>query len=123
VEYLTRTGAPPAFFEMATPANPNANKRRIAYVEMMDKLGFEPNVVSVQGQGWAFEEIGRNGALEVLTSGRLNSNSVCAAMTGLRSVFCRHATRWECASEGGRIAHCVSPPMTTTLSRGLPAPR
>jgi DNA-binding LacI/PurR family transcriptional regulator len=45
VEYLTRTGAPPAFFEMATPANPNANKRRIAYIEMMDRLGFDPNVV------------------------------------------------------------------------------
>jgi transcriptional regulator with XRE-family HTH domain len=43
--------APPAFFEMATPANPNANKRRIAYVEMMDKLGYEPNVVSVRGAG------------------------------------------------------------------------
>lgn len=76
VEYLTRIGPPPAFFEMRTPANPNANKRRLAYIDMMDKLGFEPDVVSVEGQGWAFEEIGRNGALEVLTSGRLSRKAV-----------------------------------------------
>jgi DNA-binding LacI/PurR family transcriptional regulator len=76
VEYLTRIGPAPTFFEMRTPANPNANKRRLAYIDMMDKLGFEPDVVSVEGQGWAFEEIGRNGALEVLTSGRLSRKAV-----------------------------------------------
>lgn len=54
------------FFEMTTPANPNANKRRAAYLEMMDKLGFEPHVVKVEGEGWAFEEIGRQGALRIL---------------------------------------------------------
>jgi DNA-binding LacI/PurR family transcriptional regulator len=67
VEYLARTGPPPCFFEMATPANPNANKRRLAYLEMMDSLGFEPNVVSIEGEGWAFEEIGRKGAHEILS--------------------------------------------------------
>ena len=39
VEYLTRTGEPPCFFEMRTPPNPNANKRRHAYIEMMEASG------------------------------------------------------------------------------------
>lgn len=76
VEYLTRTGEPPSFFEMKTPANPNANKRRIAYIQMMERLGFEPNVIKVEGQGWAFEEIGRQGALKLLESGTLPTNAI-----------------------------------------------
>ena len=35
VEYLTRTGEPPCFVEMRTPANPNAHSRRRAYLDMM----------------------------------------------------------------------------------------
>ena len=76
VDYLTRTGAPPCFFEMLTPANPNANKRRTAYYKMMDKLGFEPQVFSVEGAGWAFEEIGREGALRILDDGGFSTDTV-----------------------------------------------
>lgn len=76
VEYLCRTGEPPCFFEMATPANPNANKRRAAYIEIMDRLGFEPRVVKVEGEGWAFEEIGRQGTFSVLDKGGFPSGTV-----------------------------------------------
>lgn len=76
VEYMTRTGEPPSFFEMKTPANPNANKRRIAYLEMMNRLGFEPHVISVEGEGWQFEEIGRAGALKMLEKGGLPTNAI-----------------------------------------------
>ena len=76
VEYLTRTGEPPCFFEMKTPANPNANKRRLAYIEMMDRLGFEPHIVPIKGSGWAFEEIGRQGALKALKEGAFATNTV-----------------------------------------------
>lgn len=76
VDYLTRTGEPPVFFEMKTPANPNANKRRIAYFTMMEQLGFTPRVYSVEGTGWAFEEIGRNGARDILDSGGFSTNTV-----------------------------------------------
>jgi DNA-binding LacI/PurR family transcriptional regulator len=76
VEYLTRTGEPPSFFEMRTPANPNANKRRVAYVQMMERLGFEPHVIRVEGEGWAFEEIGRRGALKMLEERALPTNAV-----------------------------------------------
>lgn len=76
VEYLNRTGEPPCFFEMRTPANPNANKRRNAYLEMMDRLGLEPHVIKIEGEGWAFEEIGRQGALRYLETGGFPSNTV-----------------------------------------------
>jgi DNA-binding LacI/PurR family transcriptional regulator len=61
VDYLCRTGAPPSFFEMKHPANPNANKRRHAYLAKMEELGHRPEVLSVEGEGWGFEEIGRKG--------------------------------------------------------------
>lgn len=57
VDYLTRTGEPPCFFEMP-PVNPNANKRREAYSQSMERLGFEPQVIQVNGSGWDFEKIG-----------------------------------------------------------------
>ena len=76
VEYLTRTGEPPAFFEMRTPANPNANKRRLAYLEMMERLGFEPHVIRVEGEGWNFEEIGHKGAHKILEANDLPTDAI-----------------------------------------------
>ena len=58
VEYLCRSGEPPCFFEMKTPSNPNANKRRQAYLEAMERHGFAPHIHQVPGEGWNFEEIG-----------------------------------------------------------------
>ncbi|OAN80824.1 LacI family transcriptional regulator [Jannaschia sp. EhC01] len=76
VAYITHEGMPPCFFEMRNPANPNANKRRNAYIAAMEKRGLEPQVVSIDGDGWAFEEIGRQGAHHVLSTGQLPSNTV-----------------------------------------------
>lgn len=76
VDYLTRSGTPPCFFEMRTPANPNANKRRAAYLSEMERLGLEPKLVKVDGEGWAFEEIGRRGALRVLESGGFPTDTI-----------------------------------------------
>ena len=76
VEYLCRSGDAPCFFEMATPANPNANKRRLAYLEMADRVGFEPRVIKVEGEGWAFEEIGQRGALKILSEGGFPSDTI-----------------------------------------------
>ncbi len=76
VEYLGRTGEPPCFFEMKKPANPNANKRRLGYIEAMEKMGHEPQVISVDGEGWAFEEIGRAGGIEAIQSGRFSTNTI-----------------------------------------------
>ncbi len=65
VEYLCRTGSPPCFFEMP-PVNPNANKRRNAFVAAIEELGHEPHIVRVEGKTWDFEQIGFDGGLEVL---------------------------------------------------------
>lgn len=76
VEYLSRTGEPPCFFEMKNPANPNANKRRNAYLSMMERLGLEPHVHQIDGQGWAFEEIGRQGGFKLLQENALQTDTV-----------------------------------------------
>lgn len=59
VEYLCRSGQPPCFFEMKSPTNPNANKRRQAYLQSMGRHGFEAHIYQAEGEGWGFEEIGR----------------------------------------------------------------
>jgi DNA-binding LacI/PurR family transcriptional regulator len=76
VEYLSKTGEPPCFFEMRHPANPNANKRRQAYIKTMTALGHEPQIVQIDGEGWAFEEIGRQGGLKAIRNQDLPSSTV-----------------------------------------------
>lgn len=76
VEYLVRTGTPPVFFEMRHPANPNANKRRIAYIANMKRLGLEPHVIKVDGEGWDFERIGYEGALKAIRESAIPTNTV-----------------------------------------------
>lgn len=58
VEYLCRSGEPPCFFEMKSASNPNANKRRQAYLESMANLGHPAHIFQAKGEGWNFEEIG-----------------------------------------------------------------
>ena len=105
VEYMTRTGEPPSFFEMRTPANPNANKRRKAYVEVMDRLGFEPHVIKIDGEGWAFEEIGHQGALKVLDQGLLRTDSVLCSNDRLAIGFL--AACYEQGIRVGRRPDCA----------------
>lgn len=76
VDYLCRSGEPPCFFEMRTPANPNANKRRLAYIAAMERHGEVPVVVSCEGTGWGFEEIGRQGAHAAIAAGEFTTNTV-----------------------------------------------
>ena len=76
VDYLCRSGEPPCFFEMRTPANPNANKRRTAYIEAMHRHGLEPVLISVEGDGWGFEEIGRRGAHSAIAAGDFKTNTI-----------------------------------------------
>lgn len=59
VEYLCRSGMPPCFFEVKSPLNPNANKRRQAYLTSMAQHGVEAHIYQAEGEDWGFEEIGR----------------------------------------------------------------
>jgi len=76
VDYLCRSGEPPAFFEMKTPVNPNAYKRRKAYIAAMTRLGHAPHLVQVGGEGWNFEEIGFVEGGRLLDSKELKTNTV-----------------------------------------------
>lgn len=104
VEYLTRTGEPPAFYEMRTPANPNANKRRLAYEQMMVRLGFEPKVIKIEGEGWAFEEIGRQGALKLLSDGAFSETSILCSNDRLAIGFL--SACYELGIRVGRTEDC-----------------
>ncbi|MEM7545197.1 MAG: LacI family DNA-binding transcriptional regulator [Pseudomonadota bacterium] len=75
VDYLCRTGQPPCFFEMP-PVNPNANKRREAYIGAMTQFGHEPSVLRIDGQGWDFEQAGHAEGLRMLREDRFTSNTV-----------------------------------------------
>jgi DNA-binding LacI/PurR family transcriptional regulator len=76
VEYLCRTGEPPAFFEMLTPTNPNAFKRRNAYTQAMERLGQTPHLIQAEGTGWDFEAIGFREGSRVIRERSLPTNTV-----------------------------------------------
>ena len=76
VEYLCRSGEPPCFFEMKTPSNPNANKRRQAYLEAMERHGFAPHIYQVPGEGWNFEEIGATEGGRLISTGAFETDTV-----------------------------------------------
>lgn len=75
VDYLCRSGEPPCFFEMP-PVNPNANKRRDAYVMAMEEFGHDPHVIRVEGTGWDFEQIGLEEGGRLLSERKLPSDTI-----------------------------------------------
>jgi len=76
VEYLCRSGDAPCFFEMKSPTNPNANKRRQAYVESMERHGQTPQIFQAKGDGWNFEEIGNAEGGRLLSAKAFSTNTV-----------------------------------------------
>jgi DNA-binding LacI/PurR family transcriptional regulator len=104
VEYLSRTGEPPCFLEMRTPANPNANKRRIAYLQMMERLGLESQVLQIEGEGWAFEDIGRRGGFTILENKSLRTNTVLCSNDRLAIGFL--SACYESGLRVGRESGC-----------------
>lgn len=76
VDYLCDSGAPPIFFEMRNPPNPNANKRRATYLSAMERLGHEPHIVQADGDGWNFEEIGFAEGKRIITEHNLPTNTI-----------------------------------------------
>ena len=97
VDYLCEDGAAPCFFEMRSPANPNADKRRAAYVAAMERRGLEPRIVGIPGTGWAFERIGQEGAETVFRDGGLPGDTVLCSndrlAIGLLAAAYRHGLR------------------------------
>ncbi len=75
VQYLSRTGEPPCFLEM-TPVNPNANKRREAYVQAMEHLGLDPRVIRVAAGDWQFERVGYEEGMRLIEERALPTDTV-----------------------------------------------
>lgn len=75
VDYLCRSGEPPCFFDMP-PVNPNAEKRRQAYVDAMEQLGHDSKVISIETISWDFELIGFEEGGRLIEAGALPSRTV-----------------------------------------------
>ncbi len=104
VDFLIRTGEPPCFFEMKKPTNPNANKRRQGYLDAMAQLGHEPVIVQVDGEGWAFEEIGRREGVKALEAGAFPTNTVLCSNDRLAIGFLTAC--YERQLRVGRMSDC-----------------
>lgn len=76
IDYLMRPGEVPCFFEMKNPSNPNSVARRRSYTALMEARGLEPILVQIDGEGWGLEEIGYNGAMQLIEKGAFPSNTV-----------------------------------------------
>ena len=103
VDYLCRTGEPPWFLEMQS-VNPNANKRRNAYIQGMKALGHEPKVVRVGGEGWDFEDIGYRGARRLISEDKLPGNTVLCSNDRLAIGFL--AAAYEAGMRIGHAPDC-----------------
>lgn len=99
IEYLCRTGEPPCFFEMP-PLNPNANKRRNAYLKAMERLGHEPQIVRVTGDNWEFEQIGFEQGMTVLKERKFATDTVLCSNDRLAIGLLSAA--YECGIRVGR---------------------
>ncbi len=75
VEYLCRTGEPPCFLEMP-PVNPNATKRRDAFVQAMERQALDPRIIRVAGSDWDFERIGFEEGIRLFEERSLPSDTV-----------------------------------------------
>jgi DNA-binding LacI/PurR family transcriptional regulator len=80
VEYLCRSGSPPAFFTMPA-VNYNGIEREKAYLDKMHQLGHEPRIVN-EGKhytGWDFEQYGHRTMLDLIDSRRLDAGTILCA--------------------------------------------
>lgn len=105
LEYLCSSGQPPVFFEMQTPPNPNAGKRRKAYLEGMASLGHAPEIIQVEGEGWELEEFGYRGAQRALETGRIAQGTVFCSNDRLAIGFL--AAAYEAGIRVGSAGDCT----------------
>jgi DNA-binding LacI/PurR family transcriptional regulator len=79
VEYLCRSGEPPAFFDMPLTTY-NGEGRREAYVATMQRLGLRPSFVEIGGaQHWDFESVAYDAARAALRGSGLPSRTLMCA--------------------------------------------
>lgn len=104
VDYLCRTGEPPCFFEMP-PVNPNAIRRRTAYLEAMERLGHTPEIIHVGGQVWEFEQVGYTEGCRLIAEHKLPTDTVLCSNDRLAIGFL--AAAYEMGLRVGRGSGCA----------------
>lgn len=105
VDYLCRSGEPPALFEMVNPVNPNAFRKRKAYIAAMERLSQEPHFIPIQGEGWDFEEIGYREGKRVISENRLPTRTVLCSNDRLAIGLL--AAAYECGIKVGIGSDCT----------------
>ncbi len=81
VNYLCETGTAPCFVE-TEPVNPNARKRRQAFIESMEARGETPEIIRLEARqsdettGWEFEQIGLEEGTSLLSSNKIPSSTI-----------------------------------------------
>lgn len=105
VDYLCRSGEPPAFFELESPINPNAYRRRAAYERSMKRLSLVPEFLRVGGDGWDFEEIGYREGGRLIAAKRLPTRTVLCSNDRLAIGFL--AAAYESGVKVGLGADCT----------------
>lgn len=78
VDYLCRTGEPPALFEMAKAPNPNADKLHDAYEQAMRERGHAPIFLEAGGEDWNFEEVGFREGSRFIEDGLPTDTVLCS---------------------------------------------
>lgn len=77
VTYLCQSGEPPCYLGMP-PINQNADSRLQAYIQAMEALGHEPQVLSLRGKiAWDFESYGYRNAAAKLRGGLPTNTLLC----------------------------------------------
>ena len=105
VRYLCESGQAPAFLEMRTPTNPNALKRRAAYIDAMKSIGEPPRLLQVDGAGWDFEEIGHREGTRLINEGQLPTNTILCSNDRLAIGLLTAA--YQCGLRVGRGNGCA----------------
>lgn len=104
VDYLCRSGEPPAWFDIPT-INQTAMERRLAYAESMQRLGHVPRWLSLAPwEDWHFERYARREADRLFTDGTLPSNTILCAND--RLAFGVISAAWAHRLKVGREADC-----------------
>jgi DNA-binding LacI/PurR family transcriptional regulator len=79
VDYLCRTGEPPAFFDIPH-VNHNSGERLASYIAAMESHGFEPVVVGdTSNYNWDFERLGYEQIDAMITARKLPGKTILCA--------------------------------------------
>lgn len=126
VDYLCRTGAPPAYFEVPD-VNSNSRERRAAYIDAMERFGEEPRFIgAVRLNDWDLEESAYEAMLAALDASSLPYQTILCnndrtAMGVLAAAFKRRVSVGRRKGNTLRIAghddqplaRYTCPPLTT----------